>query len=92
VKQHKPRFIEECLGFLDQRNQAKTQWLQDPNQCNVHDLNNVRLEASTYFKNKKKEYLKAKIEEVETKSKIKNIRDFTGASMIIIRATRLELI
>ena len=28
-----------------------------------------------HFRNKKKEYLKAKIEEPETKSKIKNIRD-----------------
>jgi hypothetical protein len=62
VMQHKPRFIEEGLEFLDQRNLAKMQWLQDQNQCNVHNLNNVRLEASTYFKNKKKEYLKAKIE------------------------------
>jgi hypothetical protein len=31
VKQHKPWFDEECLGFLDQRKQAKVQWLQDPN-------------------------------------------------------------
>ena len=25
-KQHKPWFDEECLGFLDQRKQAKLQW------------------------------------------------------------------
>jgi len=31
VKQHKPWFDEECLGFLDQRKQAKVQCLQDPN-------------------------------------------------------------
>jgi len=31
LKQHKPRFDEECLGFfLDQRKQAKMQWIQDP--------------------------------------------------------------
>jgi hypothetical protein len=29
LKQHKPCFDEECLRFLDQRNQAKMQWLQD---------------------------------------------------------------
>jgi len=37
--------------------------------------NNVRHEASRHFRNKKKGYLKAKIEELHTYSKIKNIRD-----------------
>ena len=31
MKQHKPWFDEECLGFLDQRKHAKVQWYQDPN-------------------------------------------------------------
>jgi len=35
LKQHKPRFDEEFLRFLDQRNQAKMQWLQHPDQSNV---------------------------------------------------------
>jgi len=30
LKQHKPWFDEECLGFLDQMKQAKMQWVQDP--------------------------------------------------------------
>ena len=51
------------------------QWAQDPSQRNVDTLNNVRREASRYFRNKKKAYLKAKIEDLETNSKIKNIRD-----------------
>jgi len=51
------------------------QWLQDPNQSNVDNLNNVTSEATRHFRNKKKEYLKAKIDEFETKSKIKNITD-----------------
>jgi hypothetical protein len=75
-KQHKPCFDEECSKFLDQRKQAKMQWLQYPNQSNVDNLNNVRHEASRHFRNKKKEYLKAKINELETNSKNKNIRDF----------------
>ena len=29
-KQHKPWFDEECLHFLDERKQAKMQWVQDP--------------------------------------------------------------
>ena len=39
------------------------------------NLENVRWAASKYFRNKKKEYTKAKIDELENKSKIKNIRD-----------------
>ena len=51
------------------------QWVQDPNQNNVHNLNNVRREASRHFRNNKKEYLKVKIYELENNSKIKTIRD-----------------
>ena len=40
------------------------QWVQDPNQSNADNLNNVRREASKHFKNKKKEYLKSKVEEL----------------------------
>ena len=75
MKQHKPCFDEECLGILDERKQAKIQWIQDPSQSNLDNLNNVRRDASRYFRNKKKAYLKAKIEELETNSKINNIRD-----------------
>jgi hypothetical protein len=42
LKQHKPWFDKECLGFLDQRKQAKMQWLKDPVQTNIDNLNNVR--------------------------------------------------
>ena len=51
------------------------QWVQDPSQRNVGNLNNVRREATRHFRNKRKAYLKAKIKELETNSKIKNIRD-----------------
>src|SRR5215831_21072735 len=79
MKQHKSWFDEECLGILDERKQAKMQWIQDPSQSNVDNLNNVRRDASRYFRNKKKAYLKAKIEELETNSKINNIRDLYRA-------------
>ena len=39
------------------------------------NLNNVRRDASRHFRNIKKAYLRAKIEELETNSKINNIRD-----------------
>ena len=38
-------------------------------------LNKVRRDASRHFRNKKKAYWKGKIEELETNSKINNIRD-----------------
>jgi len=47
------------------------QWLRDPNQNNVDNLNNVRHKGSRHFGNKKEEYLKAKIKELESNSKIK---------------------
>jgi len=73
-KQHEPWFDEESLGFLDQRKQVKIQWLQDPSQSNVGNLNNVRRYASRHCRNKTKEYPKAKNDELDTKSKVKNIR------------------
>jgi len=57
LKQNKPWFDEECLGFLDQRKRAKMQWVQDPSQSNVDNLNNVRGEVSRHFREKKRRYI-----------------------------------
>jgi hypothetical protein len=46
-------------------------WLHDPNQNNVDNLNKIRREACRLLCNKMKEYLKAKIDELEASSKIK---------------------
>jgi len=75
LKQHKSWFHDECLGFLDQKKWAKMQWVQDPSQSNVDILNNVRHEVSRHFREKNKSYLRARIEELETNSKNKNIRN-----------------
>ena len=64
LKQHKLWSDEECSHFLDQRKHPKMQWVQDPSQSNVDNLNTVRREAHRYFRNKKKAYLQAKIEEL----------------------------
>jgi len=74
MKQHKPWF-DECLGFLDQGKLDEMQWIHDTNQSSVDNRNNVWCDANRHFRNKRKAYLKAKIEELETNSKIKNIRD-----------------
>jgi len=58
-----------CNGHLSLPRKNILKW------TNVDNLNNVRRETSRRFRNKKKEYLKAKIEELEANSKIKNIRD-----------------
>jgi hypothetical protein len=42
LKKHKPWFEEGCSKLLDQRKQAKLQWLQDPSEINGDNLNNVR--------------------------------------------------
>jgi hypothetical protein len=50
--------------------------LQNPNQISEGNLKNLRSETSTIFRNKKREYLKGKINELKTNIKNKNIRDF----------------
>jgi hypothetical protein len=55
LKKHKPWFDEGCSKLLDQRKEAKLQWLQDPSEINGNNLNNVRCEASIYFRNKMRE-------------------------------------
>ena len=51
------------------------QWTQVPSRSNVDNLNKIRRNASRHFRNKKKAYLKVKIEELETNSNINNVRD-----------------
>jgi len=56
LKQHKPWFDKECLDFLDRRKQ----WIQDPSRSNVDNLNNVRHDASSHFRKKRRHILKLK--------------------------------
>ena len=64
------------------------QWLQDPNQSNVDNLNNIRREDNRQFWIKKKEYPKPKIDELETNNKIKIPKTCTGASMTLRRVKK----
>jgi hypothetical protein len=61
LKKHKPWFDQACSKLVDQTKQAKLQWLQDPSEINGDNLKIVRCEASRYLRNKKREYLKDKI-------------------------------
>jgi hypothetical protein len=49
--------------------------LQDPSEIHENNLNNIRHEPSRHFRNKEREYLKGKIDELARNSKKKNIRD-----------------
>jgi hypothetical protein len=60
LKRHKSWFDDGCSKLLQQRKQAKLQWLWDPGEING---NNVRHEASRCFRNTRREYMKNKIEE-----------------------------
>jgi hypothetical protein len=49
--------------------------LQDPSEANEDNLSDVTREGSRRLRNKEREYLKDKINELESNSKNKNIRD-----------------
>jgi hypothetical protein len=68
-------FDDECLKLVDRRKQAKLQWLHDPSEVNENNLSNVRREASRHFRNKKREYVKDKVNDIELNSKNTHIRD-----------------
>jgi hypothetical protein len=75
LKQNKPWFDDDCLKLIYERKQAKLQWLQNPSQINRDNMKILRHETSRIFRNKKREYLKGKTNELETNNKSKNIRD-----------------
>jgi hypothetical protein len=49
--------------------------LQNPSQVNGDNQKNLRRKTSRTFRKKKREYVKGKINELETNNKNKNIRD-----------------
>ena len=57
------------------------EWIHGPSQSIVANLNNVRHDTSRHFRNKHKAYLKAKIEELETNSKIKISETFIAINV-----------
>jgi len=71
------------LKFIGYRIQAKAR---------IDNLNKVRREVSRHFRNKKKAYLRAEIEELETNNKIQNTRTCIGASVTLRRGTSLDVI
>jgi hypothetical protein len=64
IEAAKPWFDERCPELLDQRKQAKLQWLQDPSEINGDNLNNIRRETGRHLRNKKRKCLKDKSNEL----------------------------
>jgi hypothetical protein len=79
------------LKLLEQRKQAKLQWLWDPSEMNGDNLNNIKREASRYFRNKKREYLQDKINECAKHSKNKKNRYPYRGKINLRGATSLEV-
>jgi Fe-S cluster assembly ATPase SufC len=50
--------------------------LQDPSEIHGDNLNSIIREASKHFRNKKREYLRKKINELTTSSEKKNIETY----------------
>jgi hypothetical protein len=73
-KHRKLWFDEGCSKLVDRRKQDKLQWMQGRSEANEDNLSDVRREASRHFRNKKWEYFKDQINELESNSKNKNIR------------------
>jgi hypothetical protein len=63
------------------------QWLQDPNQSNIDNLNNIIREASRHVKKNRSNIGELKIDELEI-SKISEIR--IGLSMILRRVNIIK--
>jgi hypothetical protein len=63
LKHNKPWFDDECSKLIDQKKHAQLQWLQNLSQINGVNVQNLRHETRT-FRNKKREYMKGKINEL----------------------------
>ena len=68
------------------------QWIQNPSRSNVDSLNNIRRDASRHFRNKKKAYLKVKIEDLKLTVRSTMSGTCIGALMTSRRGTSLELL
>jgi hypothetical protein len=57
------------LKIIRSKETSQLQWIQDPSELNGNNLNNTRREARRHFRNKKREYLKNKTDDLAMNSK-----------------------
>jgi hypothetical protein len=60
-KHNKPRFDGECSKLIDQRKQAKLQWLQNPSQMNGENLQYKNVKPVEYLGLRKKKISRTKL-------------------------------
>ena len=68
------------------------QWIKDPSQSNVNNLNNVRREVSRHFRNKKKAYLREILRNLKLTVRSKTLGTCIGATFTFRRGTSLDVI
>jgi len=74
-QRNKPWFAEECLKLHEERKQARQELLSNKSEANAnHYSNGNETNATRVFRNKKREYLMQKIQEIEENVKTNNIR------------------
>jgi len=71
---NKPWFDEECVKIVKVRNEARIAWLTQNMAETRNKFLNIRQAAHNLFKNKKRQYLKRKIEEIEENCQSGNVR------------------
>jgi hypothetical protein len=84
LKHNKAWFNDKCSKLIDQWEYAKLQ-CKIKKKINGDNLQNLRQETSRIFKNKKREHLKDKINELKTNNKTKNIKDLYRGIMNLNR-------
>jgi hypothetical protein len=67
------------------------QWLQDPSKINGDNLNNITRKASRHFRNKRREYLKDKINELAKTVITRTLETSTEHYMNLTGVTILEI-
>jgi hypothetical protein len=66
--------------------------LQNPSQSDGDNVKNLRSGTSRTFRNKKREYLEGKINELETNNKKNILETFIESKMNLKKGIKLELI
>ncbi|KAJ4431157.1 hypothetical protein ANN_19752 [Periplaneta americana] len=78
TKKKKPWFDEDCCMVVERRKQAKLKFLQDPVEEKRDNYFNERREASRTLRNKKRGYLKEKLNENGYQPRVNVIKDENG--------------
>ncbi|PSN40818.1 hypothetical protein C0J52_15311 [Blattella germanica] len=64
-RQSRKWFDDECVDMVHKRKLAKMNWMREPNEQNSEQLCSIRRKTTRFIKNKKREYLKEKINYLE---------------------------